>query len=161
MQQAAGSNIDNQLMSDILYLIGNEPAKSRLKSRKSFLNAVKPTDATSIRETLWNERLANLSSSITMSLSANEELPPGADSSWTELKCRNRLRTGTGRCKVNLKQWGDRMNEDVTCECSSEPPSMKHLLRCPLPEQESRAADLAEFSDRAKDCFQLWLKDSI
>ena len=54
-----------------------------------------------------------------MSISANEELPPGADLSWTEWKCLNRLRTGTGHCKVNLKQWGYRMN--VTCECGFEP----------------------------------------
>ena len=101
---------DNQLMSDILYL-AMKPAKSRLKYRKSFLNACKPTDATNIRETLWKERLANLPSSITMSISDNEELPPGADLIWTEWKYLNRLRTGTGRCKVNFKQWGYRMNE--------------------------------------------------
>ena len=97
-----------------------------------------------------------------MSISANEELPPGADSSWTEWKCLNRLRTGTGRCKVNLKKWGYRMNEDVTCECGSEPQTMDHLLRCPLLEQECRAtADLAVFNDRAKNCVQLWLKHNI
>ncbi len=33
-------------------------------------------------------------------------LPPGADASWAEWKCLNRLRSGTRRCKkVSLKKW--------------------------------------------------------
>ena len=138
-----------------------EPAKSRLKSRKSFLNAVKPIEAISIRETLWKERLASLPPSITMSISAKEELPPGADSSWTEWRCLNRLTTGTGRCKANFMKWGYRMTEDVTCDCGSEPQTMDHLLRCTLLKQECRVADLVAFNDRAKDCVQLWLKYNI
>ena len=42
------------------------------------------------------------------------------------------------------------VNEDVTYKCGSEPQTMDHLLRCQLLEQECRAADLAEFNDRAK-----------
>ena len=50
---------------------------------------------------------------------------------------------------------GYRMNENVTCECGSEPQTMDHLLRCPHLEQEFRAAGLAVFNARAKDCGHL------
>ena len=49
------------------------------------------------------------------------------------------------------------MNEGMPCECISVPQTVDHLFRCPLLGQECRAADLAEFNDRAKDCVQLWL----
>ena len=35
-----------------------------------------------------------------MSISANEEVPPGADSSWNEWKCLNRFRTGTAPWQI-------------------------------------------------------------
>ena len=142
-------------------LYGHEPPRSRLKSRRSFLNEVEPSGAANTRETLWKERLASLPKAVCMSMGAREELPPGADSSWTEWKCLNRLRSGTGRCKVTLKKWGYLRSDDVTCECGSEPQTMEHLLMCPLLEQECHAEDLAEFNDCAKDCVKLWLKHNI
>ena len=96
-----------------------------------------------------------------MSISAKEELPPGADSTWAEWKCLNRLRAGNGRCKVSLKKWGYQNTEDVTCICGIEPQTMEHLLRCPLLEQECKAKDLAENNDTAKNCVQHWLKHNI
>lgn len=41
---------------------------------------------------------------------ANETLPPGYKN-----KSLNRLRTGIGRCKVNLKKWGILGEEETTC----------------------------------------------
>ena len=96
-----------------------------------------------------------------MSMCAKEELPPGADSSWAEWKCLNRLRTGTGRCKVSLKKWGFLNNDDAMCECGTEPQSMEHLLRCPLLEHDCKAEDLAEYNKCARNCVQLWLKHNI
>ena len=84
-----------------------------------------------------------------MSSCANEELPPGANSSRTEWKCLNRLRTGTSCCKVNLRKCGYLMNEDATCVFGSEPQTMDHLLRCPLLKQKCGVADLAVLNDRA------------
>ena len=77
-----------------------------------------------------------------MSMCAKEELPPGVDSSWEECKCLNRLRTGTGRCKISLKKWGFLKNGDATCECGTEPQFMEHLLRCPLLEHDCKAEAL-------------------
>ena len=116
-----------------------------------------------------------------MSICAKEELPPGADSSWAEWKCLNRLRTGTGRCKVSLKKCGFLNNDDATCECGTEPQSrehlsrcplfmehllrcplfMEHLSRCPLLEHDCKAEDLAEYNECARNCVQLWLKHNI
>ena len=98
-------------------------------------------------------RLANLPSSITMFISANEELPPGADSSWTEWKYRlrnrnSRLRSGTGCCKVKLKGIQNGWRCDLRMwfwTTNYGPPSEMSLL-----EQECRAADLTDFNDRAK-----------
>ena len=40
-----------------------------------------------------------------------------------------------GRSKVTLNKWGYTNNEDLDCDCGSEPQTMQHLLRCPLLEQ--------------------------
>ena len=55
-----------------------------------------------VRVTLWEERLSALSPAARMELSTREELPAGADSSWAEWKCINRLRSCFGRAKVTL-----------------------------------------------------------
>ena len=60
---------------------------------------------------------------------------------WSSL---NRLRTGTGRCKVLMQKWG--YNEDeTTCECGDEL-TMKHLLVCPTLPQPYSHEDLEEFN---------------
>ena len=96
-----------------------------------------------------------------MALPAQEQLPPGANSNYAVWKCLNRLRSGKGRCKVTLQEWGYLKDADVTCVCRSEPQTMDHLLKCPLLNQECTAEDLAEFNDAAQDCVQLWLKHNI
>ena len=156
MQQAVDNASAKPQMRHPLF--GHEPAKRRLKSRKGFLNSVEPNGTESTRVALWEETIANLPTTA-LSISAKEELPPSADSSWAEWKCLNRLRSNTGRCKVTLKKWGYPDTEDVTCEC--EPQNMKRLLRCPLLEHECDAKDLAEFNDSTKDSVQLWLKHYI
>ena len=45
---------------------------------------------------------------------------------WTTL---NRLRTGFGRCKEQLKKWG--YSEDDGCECG-QIQSMEHLIQSPM-----------------------------
>ena len=69
-----------------------------------------------MRETLWKERLANHPTPLSTFV---EELRPGADASLTEWRCLNRLWSGTGRCKVTLKEWGY-LEDDVTCQGGSE-----------------------------------------
>ena len=138
-------------------LFGHKPAKRRFKARRSFLREVEPSGAANTKVTLWEERLANLPQTTSMSRGVKEELPPGADLSRMEWKCLNRLRSGTGRCKPTLKKWGYLDNEDVTRVCGSEPETMEHLLRCPRLGHKCDTEDLSVFNDRAKNCVQFWL----
>ena len=131
-------------------------------SKKSFSNAVNPHAVIEgIRSAYWTERLDNFPSRSSMSICAKEKLPPGADSRWAEWKCLNRLRTGTGGCKVSLKKRGFLNNDDVMWECGTEPQSMEHLMRYCLLEHECKAEDLAEYNECARNCVQLWLKRSV
>ena len=94
-----------------------------------------------------------------MTLKPQEELPPGADTKWTEWKCLNRLRTGVGRSKVSLQKWGYLDTaEDVTCDCRTAPQTMQHLLQCPVLEQVCTADDLAVYNENAQKCVQQWLE---
>ena len=125
-RSTASSNERLRQVTDVRHpMHGHVPAKSRLKSRKSFLNAMEPNEAAYVRETLWKERLANHQTPLSTFVGAKEELPPGTDASWTEWRCFNRLRSRTSRCKVTLQEWGY-LEDDVTCQCGSEPQTMNH-----------------------------------
>ena len=41
------------------------------------------------------------------------------------------------------------MNQDLNCECGTEPHIMQHLLQCPLLEQVCTAEDLAVYDKTA------------
>ena len=146
-------------VEDIRHPLFNQaPAVSRLTSRESFLKSVVPlTTSTpeSTRVTMWEE---SFSSVPPMGINPREELPAGAECKWTEWKCLNRLRTGIGRCKVLLHKWGYLQdNQDLNCDCGSEPQTMEHLLQCPLLEQACTAEDLAAYNDTAHKCVQHYL----
>ena len=112
-----------------------------------------------LRIALWTERIPNLPRKFSMSISASEYLPPGADYKWMECNCLNRLRTGTGRCKETLT------NLAITqrCDCGNKTQYMAHLLRRPLLEQKCKVKDLAVHNDVAKTCVQQqhWLNNSM
>ena len=136
-------------------------AAYRLASRESFQKSVErlPTSTSEImRVAMWEERLSDLSPVSPMALNPSEELPAGAERMWTEWKCLNRLRTGIERCKALLHKWGClKDNQDLNCECGSEPHTMQHLLQCPLLEQVCTAKDLAAYNDTAQNCVRHWL----
>ena len=138
-------------------LFGHVPPTSRLKSRESFTHSVTPLEASanSERVRIWKQRLRQ--HPLTMAVPVTEVLPPGADSGWTEWKTLNRLRTGVGRCKVNLCKWGYQKDGDNTCDCGTVPQTMEHLLCCPLLEQKCTSDDLVGYNENAKKCVQLWL----
>ena len=93
-----------------------------------------------------------------MGIKPKEELPPGANSSWTEWRCLNRLRTRVGRSKVSLQNWGYLAEgQDATCECGTAPQTMDHLLVCPQMGLECTSEDLAEFNDSGRYCASFWL----
>ena len=150
-----------QVSDDRHPLFGHIQAASRLKSRQSFLNSVQPDGSIHLRETLWRDKLERQPTSMSNSVKAKEELPNGADSSWSEWRCLNRLRSGVGRCKVSLEKWGYTDAENTTCQCGFKLQTMEHLLRCPLLEKECSRQDLFQYNDSAKVCVQHWLKFGI
>ena len=60
-------------------LNGHLGVVSRLKSRKSFIN----TTAKATRLALWRDRLEPLDASVHLNISADEQLPAGAENHWT------------------------------------------------------------------------------
>ena len=122
-RNAASKKERQQQSSDQRHpLFGHVPAKSRLKSRKSFLKSVPPLGTPSIsseRVTRWNERLNNLPPATTMELKLSEALPPGADTDYAVWKCLNRIRAGVGRAKTTLSKWGYLNDGDVMCDCGT------------------------------------------
>ena len=139
-------------------LFNHALAAHRLASRESFLKSVEPlptSTSENMRVVMWEERLSDLSPVSPMSLNPCEELPPGAERTWTEWKCLNRLRTGKGRCKVLIHKWGYlKDNQDLNCNCGSELHTMQHLLQCPLLEQVCTAE---AYNDTVQKCVQHWL----
>ena len=116
--------------TDMKHPMFNQTATpKRLRSRGSFLSKVHPLGTVSKeaeRLTLWKERSPNPPA---MGLQPSEQLPPGADSTWPEWRCLNRLRSGVGRCKVALQKWGYLPEgQNTTCECGTVPQTMEHLL---------------------------------
>ena len=100
------------------------------------------------------ERLHHHPPTTTMELNVSQELPP--DAGYPVWKCLNRLRSGAGRTKVTLSQWGY-SDGDVVCSCGTEPQTMQHLLICPQLEYPCTALDLAEFNCKGQQCARFWL----
>ena len=96
-------------------LFGHTPARSRLKSRRSFLTSVQPVHfpAKVVRVNEWKRRLEEKAHAGLVNL--YEDLATGHDSSWLNWRCLNRLRTGYTCSKEQRKNWGY-FNGDTTCE---------------------------------------------
>ena len=78
------------------------------------------------RVQLWQDYLGTGEKARGIGIPAAEALPSGAQREWPEWKCLNRLRTGVGRCKVNMVKWGYYAPPDV-CACGDRQ-TMEHLL---------------------------------
>ena len=75
-------------------LFGHTPARSRLKSRRSFPTSVQPVHfpAKVVRVNKWKRRLEEKAHAGLVNL--YEDLATGHDSPWLNWRCLNRLRTG-------------------------------------------------------------------
>ena len=74
-------------------LYSHEPVNKHLKSRNSFVHFVTPLDTNPPAERMkaWTHHLPS------------KDLCPGSETPWLHWKCLNRLRTGMGRCKLNME----------------------------------------------------------
>ena len=136
----------------------HQPAPSHLKSRKSFLDAVQPLSQPpqTARLTLWEEQQIAKQHLAKLPIPTSEQLAPGHESEWKLWKCLNRLRTGMGRSKTNLSKWGYADTADTACECVTSEQTMRHLLRCPLLENECSLEVLATANEKALHCARAW-----
>ena len=133
------------------------PARSRLKSRISFLTSIQPVHFTAkvIRVNEWKRRLEEKAHTGLVNLS--EDLATGHDSLWLNWRCLNRLRTRYTCRKEQRKKWGY-INEDTTCEFGLTAESTAHMLQCSLLAQPCTLDDLLEFNDTAQVCTERWKK---
>ena len=139
----------------------HQPAPSRLKSRKSFLqdlHAVQPLSQPpqTARLTLWEEQRIAKQHIAKLPIPTSEQLAPGHKSEWKLWKSLNRLCTGMGRSKTNLSKWGYADTADTACECGTSEQTMQHLLRCPLLENECSLEYLATANEKALHCARAW-----
>ena len=123
----------------------------RLKSRKSFINALSPS--TRRRKPLgWNYGENDASPwtpvyTITSVLTNTSQLV----TTWKTL---NRLRTQVGRSRVNMLKSGF-PNEQDTCDCGIRK-TMQHLLACPMMDTACSPQDLTTANDIAIGCARHW-----
>ena len=110
-------------------LYGQKPPNKRLKSRNSFLDSTSPNQ-----------------------LHPNPPAISGCELAWPEWVCLNRLRSGVGRCKLNMAKWGYSEQHDIQCECG-EVQSMNHVLVCG---ETCTTEDLWEVNERALAKVQRW-----
>ena len=134
-----------------------QPSQKRLKSRKSFLHTVQPLSDSPqmVRCRLWEERRSINHHHDKLSLPTKEQLPPGHKQDRLTWKSLNRLRTGMGRCKVNMRKWGYTENDNVNCDCGT-PQTMQHLPQCPNLKEHCSQDDLMAANEKALKCAKFW-----
>lgn len=126
-----------------------EPQLRRLKSRKSFMASTQeiPTTPEARRIDLWKQKVPISDFELQEKISKGENLP------YPTWKTINRLRTGVGRCKLNMLKW--KLSEDDKCECGSIQ-TMQHLLVCPKLPTKCNSQDLLEANNQAVEVARYW-----
>ena len=127
-------------------LFGHTPARSRIKSRRSFLTNVQPVHflAKVVQVNEWKRRLEEKAHSGLVNL--YENLATGHDIPWLNWRCLNRLRTGYTGSIEQRKKWRY-FNRDTTCECWQAAESTAHMSQCSLVAHPCTLDDLLEFND--------------
>ena len=131
-------------------------AKTRHKSRRSFLHDVQPLKGNipTHRIEAWSRQLE--AQPHKLSFNPKESPSPGASEPWPIWLCLNRVRVGVGRCKALIHLWGCDTNDNDLCDCGEAPQTMEHLLPCPLLPEPCRPDDLEVFNPHARACDLLW-----
>ena len=147
----------NQVERETHSLFGHTRARSRLKSRRSFLTSVQPVHipAKVVRVNKWKRRLEENAHACLLNL--YEDLATGHDCPWLNWRCLNRLRTGYTCSKAQSKKWGY-FNGDTTCECGQAAETTAHMMQGSLLAHPNSLDDLLKFSDTAQACTERWKK---
>ena len=134
---------------------GRTPARSRLKSRRSFLTSVQPANFPEKAVNEWKRILEEKAHAGLVNM--YEDIATGHDSPWLNWRCLNRLRTEYTCSKEQRKKWGY-FNGDTTCECGLAAVSTAHMLQCSLLAHPCTLDDLLEFNDTAQAFTERWKK---
>ena len=136
-------------------------ARSRLKSRRSFLHAVDPIsrDPAILRRekwgTRWNESEWPDSNYRKSFFNLPKESIPSklARLPRTTWRSFNRMRCLAGRCNETTNKWG--FSENSLCDCGAIQ-SMKHLMNCPRTELDAMPLDFKNASTTAIQLATHW-----
>ena len=157
---AGRANMDeNHLLHERLTL-SSEPTP-RLPSRDPLVPAalklLQQCSDNNIRAAHWANHKWSTDLEHTISSRLRDFIPdtgsiPGLSlprAAWVRL---NRLRTGVGRFRSNMFQWG--LAPNATCECGAEEQTADHvILRCPIYRAPNGLRGLADLDD----CSVTWL----
>lgn len=138
-----------QIMDERHPMFNTQVESFRLKSRKSFLKCTKKLEDNpqSARLKLWKVESRQI---------VEEKLPRGHDNKWVIWRTLNRLRTGVGRSRENLKKWViSDGKEDTDCVCG-ETQTMSHLLNCNECPVKCDEIDLQTANNKAIRMAEFW-----
>lgn len=76
---------------------------------------------------------------------------------WPIWRTLNRVRTGVGRTKNNLKKWGMLEETSKICECEIEW-TMKHIMQCPIYPYSCSQEGVIDVNDNAENVARFWAK---
>ena len=148
-----------QLVSEVSprhSLFQHEPAPKRLKSRNSFIHAIKSLDGKphNCRIDDWSKHLQSRPHKV--SRDPDESLPKGTREPWSTWYCLNHLLTGVGRCIHLMQKWVNSRDANIECDCGEDPQTMEHLLECPLLPEPCRPDDFAVYNSCVRACVLQW-----
>ena len=126
---------------------------SRLKSRKSFLHSTTELKCTPSQERInrWREQCAGGVQEVRPSV--DESLPPGHNCRYGVWRAMNRLRTGVGRCGVDMVRWGFGGHDMCACGVLQ---IRNHFRECRLNPVQCSQEDLVNATWRAVAVAQYW-----
>ena len=134
-------------------MFGQRPPAARLKSRRSFLHSTTALECSAGQERInrWRKQYAGTVEKIRSSIA--ETLPPGSHCSYGVWRAMNRLRSGVGRCGVDMVRWG--FGGCDRCECG-DLQIRDHFLGCRLNPLECSREDLVSATWKAIAVAQYW-----
>ena len=134
-------------------LFNHQAPASRLKSRKSFLHTTEALTCSPSQERIsrWKAQCACNVQEVRPSVA--ETLPPGGQCGYRVWRSLNRLRTGVGRCGVDMVRWG--FGESDKCDCGALQ-TRDHFLLCGRNPVQCDHQDLVNASEKAIVISQFW-----
>ena len=149
----ADSERTRQVMDSRHPMFSQQAPVARLKSRKSFLQTTAKLERSPSKKRVirWRNQCGGKGFQVRTDVA--ETLPPGGDCRYSVWKAMNRLRTGVGRCGVDMVRWGYGGEEECGCGLLQ---TRDHFLRCSLNPVPCNQSDLVNANQSAVTVAQYW-----